>query len=73
MRLSNIVILALKGCDPDFKVRLSVALEVSIATIYRYISENNDNLTKAAAIPIIRELVGPDVNLFENEIQDTAA
>jgi hypothetical protein len=57
MKLSNIAILAVRG-HRDIKRMLSEALDVSEPTVYRWIQENSDNLTKAAALQIIEKETG---------------
>lgn len=64
MKLSKVAILALKGTDVEFRERLAKSIGVSLPTLYRYIVENDDTLTKAAAIEMIREITG----LSDNEI-----
>ena len=50
---------------PAIRRRLMEALgDVAESTIYRYISANDDNLTKAAALKVIREETG----LIDEEI-----
>lgn len=59
MKLANIAILALKGCDLETKRRIaSVAGGVSVATVNRWIANNDDNLTKAAVLEILLEKTG---------------
>lgn len=43
---------------------LSIALQVSFQTIYRYVATNDDNLTKAAALDVIRK----DGGLHEEQL-----
>lgn len=57
MKLSKIAILAVRGVRGSGK-RLAEAIGVSEATMTRYLRENDDNLTKAAALAIIREITG---------------
>lgn len=78
MRLSKAAILAVRGMDTNTKEKLSDALGVSWQTLYRYISENDDNLTKASALQIIRQVTGlADSELLEDievkETQDTTS
>lgn len=40
------------------RLKIAVALSVSEQTIIRYITENHENLTKAAALKVIRETTG---------------
>lgn len=53
MRLSKIAILAVKGASPGIVKKLAEAIEVSEPSVYRFINDNDDNLTKAAAIKVI--------------------
>lgn len=64
MKLSKVAILALKGTDVGFRERLAKSIGVSLPTLYRYIVENDDTLTKAAGLEMIREITG----LSDNEI-----
>lgn len=67
MKLSKIAILAVKGVRGSGK-RLAEAIGVTEATMVRYLKENDDNLTKAAALDIIRELTGlQDDQILERE------
>jgi transposase len=68
MKLTKIALLALRGAK-DSKRKLAEALDVSEATVYRWISENNDSLTKAAALKVIREETGlTDAEILETEM-----
>jgi len=58
MKLSNAGILALRGTDTAFRRELSEALGVHEMTMYRYISLNHENLTKAASLILIRRKTG---------------
>lgn len=61
MKLSHVAILALRGLDRKSKETLADSLGVSVSTVNRYIAENDDNLTKAAALQVIRGITGlPD-------------
>lgn len=51
---------------PITRRRLMDALDCTEFTISRYIQKNSDNLTKAAAMQIIREVTG----LADDEILD---
>lgn len=58
MKLSRIAILAIRG-SKGIVPKLAEALGVSEQTIYRYLNdETDDNLTKAAALTIIRNTTG---------------
>jgi hypothetical protein len=54
---------------PAVRRRLMEALgDVAESTIYRYIASNDDNLTKAAALKVIREATGlTDEEILEEE------
>lgn len=58
MKLSKAAILALRGTGSEVKKALAAVLGVSDKTIYRYINDNDDNLTKAAALEFIRKETG---------------
>lgn len=69
MRLSRIAILAIKGASPGIIEPLADAMGVSEPSVYKYINDNNDNLTKAAALKVIRKETGlkDEEILEENE------
>lgn len=70
MRLSGIAILAIKGSEQTDKEKLADALGVSMSTLYRYIAENDDNLTKVAALQVIRGITGlPDQEILAGTVQ----
>lgn len=77
MKLSRIALLAIRGACPGIVGRLAKAIEVSDPTVYRYISDNDDNLTKAAALAVIREETGlTDSEILvdsESEVDQPAA
>jgi len=56
MRLSNKALKAIN--NPVTRRRLMDALDCTEFTIARYIQKNNDNLTKAAAMKVIRDVTG---------------
>lgn len=58
MKLSRIALLAIRGACPGIVKQLASAIAVSEPSIYRYINDNDDNLTKAAALAVIREKTG---------------
>jgi hypothetical protein len=67
MRLSHLAIIAIKGTD-GIVGKLSVALQVEPVTVYKYIRENSTNLTKAAALEVIRKETGlRDDQILEKE------
>lgn len=68
MKLSRIAILAVRGACPGIVKALAAAISVSQPTIYRYINDNDDNLTKAAAVAVIRQETGlTDAEILESE------
>jgi hypothetical protein len=56
----------------DIRFKLAMALDVSDPTIRRYINENTDDLTKAAALKVIREVTGLTDNDILREIEECA-
>jgi hypothetical protein len=74
MRLSKIAILAVKGTDTEFRGRMAEKCNVSINTINRWIRENDDNLTKADPLQMIREETGlSDQEILEEEVKEGTA
>lgn len=70
MKLSTAAQLALKGLDRKGKEKLAESLGVSVSTVNRYIAENDDNLTKAAALQVIRGITGlPDQEILAGTVQ----
>lgn len=66
-QLSKLALLAVKGASPGILKRLAPAIGVTEATIYQYIRDNNSNLTKAAAMQVIREETGlSDAEILED-------
>jgi hypothetical protein len=58
---------------PRIRIRIAVALEVTEQSIIRYIRDNNDELTKAAAMKVIREETGlSDEEILEAESEKAA-
>lgn len=60
MRLSKLSLLALKGTGKEFKDRLADKCGVAPGTLNRWIRDNDDNLTKADPLQMIREETGLD-------------
>ena len=58
MQLTKIALTAIEQHSPGIRLMLALALNCSEATIYRYIRENDDNLTKAAALEVISRITG---------------
>jgi hypothetical protein len=72
MKLNNAGISILKG-NKAIKKRIMAALVISLATMYRYIKDNDENLTKASVLAIIREETGlADEQILEAEEQAKA-
>lgn len=67
MRLNRTALSILRG-DKDIWTGVMEALGVKRDTMYKYIRENSEELTKAAALKVIREETGlPDSELLEEE------
>lgn len=74
MKLTHIAILAVKGSGKDMIDKLADVLGVTDKTIYRYISDNSDELTKAAALKVIREETGlTDDQILEETTEEARA
>lgn len=74
MRLSHIAILAIKGASPGIIKPLAKAMGVSEPSVYKYINENNDNLTKAAAISVIKDFTTlSEKDILEEEEGETVS
>lgn len=74
MKLSNIAILALRGCPRDTKIKIAAALNISLNTFYRLIKENDrdGDLTKATALRVIAGETGlGDSQILEQELKET--
>lgn len=70
MKLSKIAILALKGCGKSVYEKIAEAIDCNLLSVYRYIANNDDNLTKAASLKIIREETGlTDQEILEEETE----
>jgi hypothetical protein len=70
MKLSKAAILAIRGFGSDAKKQLAGILSVSQATLYRYIQDNDDCLTKAAALDFIGKETGLETSeILENETE----
>jgi IS30 family transposase len=67
MRLTKVAIMAIYGGE-EIKDRLMEEMDISPATLYRWLNKNDDNLTKAAALKVIREETGlTDEQILEEE------
>jgi hypothetical protein len=66
LQLTKTALKAIQSCAPGIKLRLALALRCSEGSINRYLRENDDNLTKAAALQVLREVTGlSDKHLLE--------
>lgn len=54
MKIKDLIIMAIRG-NKDLKDKLQAALGVSQPTMSRIMSENDDVLTKAVCLKVIRE------------------
>lgn len=67
MKLKKIVLMAVKG-DRTIRKRIKEVLGISEPTLYRILTENDDDLTKAAVMQVIREETGlSDSEILEEE------
>lgn len=74
MKLTKAAILTLRGMNHQAKEKVAAAAGVSMPTLYRWINENNDGLTKAAALQVIREETGlSDQEILEEEKEKEVA
>lgn len=68
MKLTKLALQAIIQHSPGIKLKLALALGCSEGSINRYIRENDDNLTKAAALEVIRKETGlTDDEILEKE------
>lgn len=73
MRLTKIALEAIRQHSPGIKSKLALALNCSEASINRYIRDNDDNLTKAGALEVIRKVSGlSEKEILENEPAKTS-
>lgn len=67
MKLSKLAILAIRG-SKDLREKIAAEMKASLGTVNRWVADNDDNLTKAAALKVIREeLELTDSELLEEE------
>jgi hypothetical protein len=71
MKLTNIAMQAIVQ-SPGIKLKLALALGCSEGSINRYIRENDDNLTKAAALEVIRKETGLTDEEILEKVSDNA-
>lgn len=68
MKLKAIVIMAIKG-NPELRKGVREALGVSNSTMTRLLQDNDDDLTKAASLRVIRETLSlTDAEILEEDI-----
>jgi len=73
MRLSKAAMLALRGMDREAKERIAKASGKQLSTVFRWIRDGDDLLTKAATLEAIRKETGlTDAELLESEVKETA-
>lgn len=58
MKISKAALLALKGLDHEAKARIAEKAGVAPSTVYRWIADEHDNLTKGAVVKAISEEIG---------------
>lgn len=71
MKIKKLVLMAIKG-NTDLRRKIKETLDISEPTLYRLLTENDDDLTKAAVLKVIREdLELTDDEILESEVKDT--
>lgn len=60
-----------KISDPSIRMKIALALKVSDQTVCRYIKDNDDELTKAAALIVIRKETGLKDDQILEEVDAT--
>ena len=70
MKLSKLAIMALRGSGKEFRYRLAERCAVSPRTINRWINNNDDNLTKADSLIMIREETGLEDSQILEEVTE---
>jgi hypothetical protein len=67
MKIRKLVIMAIRG-NTECRKRIKEALDISEPTLARLLRENDEDLTKAAALKVIREELGiSDSEILEEE------
>lgn len=67
MKIRQIVIMAIRG-NTELRRRLKDVLDISEPTLLRMLNDNRDDLTKAAALKVIREETGlSDQEILEED------
>lgn len=67
MKLTQKAIEAIK--THNLYPHLAIALKVSVGSIYRYVATNDDNLTKAASLDVLKK----ETDLKVSELLETEA
>lgn len=71
MKLSKTAILVIRGLPSEKKKELADVLGISSKTLYRYLDNNDDNLTKAAGLNFLKGITGlSDTELLEDTDAD---
>jgi hypothetical protein len=72
MRLSKIVILALKGMNRDERKTLAETMGITEDTLYRWIRTNDEKFTMAGHLLVLQKTFGLEMpQLLLEEVQDT--
>jgi hypothetical protein len=67
MKIRKLVIMAIRG-NTECRRRIKEVLDISEPTLARLLRENDEDLTKAAALKVIREELGiSDSEILEEE------
>lgn len=72
MKLSKITILALRGMDRYDRQRIADSIGVTEQTFYKWIRTNDDELTKAACLTILRKELGYNDDVLLEQITTAA-
>lgn len=71
MQLSRVAKLVIKGAGEAIKTRIAEKLGVEKTTVYRWIKQNDDNLTKASVIRILMDESGLEEDqLLEEDAEE---
>lgn len=65
MKLKELILMAIRG-NSDLRHKIKDALGISNPTMTRLLKENDDDLTKAASLDVIRR----ELNLTDEQILD---
>lgn len=68
MKIKKLVIMAIRG-NTGLRRRIKEVLDISEPTLQRLLRENDEDLTKASALKVIREELGiDDSEILEEEM-----